>query len=293
MAGTGTDTQIVDRFLTGLVPRSSRINRFDLATLCLEIVASSDGCRGAAEAAIAAGGFTGSERMSLCGHGQRFTTTSQVLWWHDVFVSHVREDAGYHAMLSAHADLLLAHRHADVLAYLLEPDRGPGGGNLESVAAVVAHTDQPDPLVARWGEWIRAGRFDGCCGPGDASAALLTKCLDHGLEARPDLLAPLLDEAIVRWRWQLGHDDAEVRLRGARNLVQVLEAEPAFARRVHAEVLRAVEPSRVPEWAGLQRAFTALLYARDAGGDRARRMFEDAYRDVLLRAGDAWGLASA
>jgi len=92
-----------------------------------------------------------------------------------------------------------------VLEYLKNPDRGPADHNVDSVLEVLQRTDQPTPFAALWADWIQSGRFDGRDRPGDESAYILAACLSDGMKCRPEIIAPLLDVALARWRRQLGN----------------------------------------------------------------------------------------
>jgi hypothetical protein len=286
LVGAGIGPAVLEPFLHDLVPRASPMGLFGLAAVGLQLVARTDACHGVADAAIAAPGFPGGLRWGLCGQATVLQTEPQILWWHDVFVRSVRDDSFYQRILATHGDLVVARRYGVARDYLLEADRGPGGANVDSLLEILLRTDRPEPFVRRWIEWIRGGRFDWRRRPGDEGSFVLVECLDRLRRERPALAEPLIDETLARWRRQLGDGDPQMRHRGVVNLVGLLhqaDRAPSFARRIHAEVIRPADPATVPEWDGLQRVYTAFLYAGDAGGERPWLLFRDAFAAVFER----------
>ncbi len=104
---------------------------------------------------------------------EKLTTSGAIMWWHDRLTTVVRNDGYYHRFLVRHLDLVLAHGPDELAAYLLHPDRGPGGLNMDAFDLVVRRVPDPDPYFRRWHEWIWNGYFDLPRREGSEHAAIL------------------------------------------------------------------------------------------------------------------------
>ena len=201
--------------VTDVVPLASVRGRFGIAELALKLVDGSPEYRQAAEIAIAGANFPGSYVVTLNGLVRK---PQDVLWWHDLFCrpgvflgDRAQDDYFYRELLLAHGPFLLRERRAEVLEYLLVPDRGPGNpastlGNVGAFYKVIALLDGCPPLERRFAGWIRAGRFEERQ-RGDEDPTTLGERLASGLARQPAVYDPLLAEALRRWRYLLTSGD--------------------------------------------------------------------------------------
>lgn len=93
-------------------------------------------------------------------HMRWVTTPSAVLWCHSRLTSRIRSDTYYNSFLNKHVHTVLDGCFDEMTSYLLQPDRGPGGYNVDSFALVLSNTGDTGPFERRWREWIHDGCFD-------------------------------------------------------------------------------------------------------------------------------------
>lgn len=91
---------------------------------------------------------------------QGCSSTASVVRSHSKLTAVPRDDAVYYSFLQKHADVVLEQCYDEMASYLLEPDRGPGGLNVDSFAIVLSRADRIAPFERRWLEWIDDGYFD-------------------------------------------------------------------------------------------------------------------------------------
>jgi hypothetical protein len=105
---------------------------------------------------------------------------SAVLWCHSRLTSTIRHDGVYNYFLKRHIGTILDQRADEMATYLLQPNRGPAGLNVESFELLIEHLEDAGPFQRRWVEWINDGYFDGRGEPGSESATVLYHVLnDH------------------------------------------------------------------------------------------------------------------
>lgn len=69
-------------------------------------------------------------------------------------------DPHYYSFLQRFGSSIAQHDETLIVAYLLHPIRGPGNLLIDAFEVAIEIVKQPNPLVARWIEWISDGFFD-------------------------------------------------------------------------------------------------------------------------------------
>jgi hypothetical protein len=269
---TPPDPRRFRALLDEVLPHCPTSARLVLAELALHLVGRDRGFREAATVLV--GGLHGDPDPAcvrrLCDAGSALRADGDLLWWHGLFRSVIRDDPSYHELvLTRHHGLLLHHDLPNVLDYLLEPDRGPARGNLRSFRYVIDERNGCRPLERRWTEWIRTGEFD-LRWP-ECGAFELGVELKHGLRRRPAVFEPLLVEALGRWRALLRSPDAGHRAQAVHDILTLAQHEILLDGRVLREVVPAADHELLPEITEVTAVCTEVEYAA-LYGNRPRQL---------------------
>lgn len=263
-----------------VVIRCPSRTRFALAEMAVRLVGRDRAFCEAATALVKDARFESADLQALCAAGADLVD-GDLLWWHGLFRTEIRDDGCYpEQLLKPHDKLLLHNDRPAVLDYLLEPDRGPRGGNLRSFRYVLDELGGCPPLERRWVRWIRAGEFD--LGWPDRGAFELGVELKHGVLRRPDVYRPLLEEALGRWRGLLTSTDARHRRQGVHDVLTLAKHEILLDGRILREVLPAVERTLLPEITEITSVCTEVEYA-SLYGNRPRQLGATGKAEALLR----------
>jgi hypothetical protein len=101
------------------------------------------------------------------------TSPDAMPWCHWAMTSLIKIDSVYHTFLDRHTDVVVDQLHDEMSAYLLEPNRGPRGYNVDCFELAVKNSANPAPFQARWIEWIDDGYFDNAGMEGSEGARIL------------------------------------------------------------------------------------------------------------------------
>jgi predicted MPP superfamily phosphohydrolase len=208
--------------------------------------------------------LTDAQRNNLLGDVARgrYDSPELVARVHTVLVSALRanrNDVVYHQFLKLNAAIVVERCEQEMASYLLVPDAGPAGCNVDSFLLVITHSAHPGPFLARWWEWIRDGHFDGGPAEEDESGDTLYEVLDEAERSGVEAIDPVVEKNFDRVRALLNGRQADDVRRGLYHLVSMLDARYRGIARVVETILPRVH---VREWPDEERPRFAAAYRR-------------------------------
>ncbi len=282
LVDANVDPSVLEAFFS-LVAREARPEtRFGLGLSLLPFVARHQiGCEAAAFV-LARGAMADYERGFVGMRLARLAGPSLVPWCHWLLVTVVRNDTAYQTFLSVHGPSVVRDHLDAMTEYLLVPDRGPAGYNIDAFACVLGSVPDPRPFLLRWFDWINDGRFDRASGPGSEHVGLVYAILDsYAGEAWVPLVAEAIETQIhVRL---LASDPAKIR-EGLHQLAVMCNREyGGIGRVLHRTVpaVRRLPPAEARVWPALV-ALLEATWAYVTTGSAAWSAEASARRDRLL-----------
>ena len=231
---------------------------------------------------LGAGRLTDDQLRSVAQYMVAVDSLTAVLWCHSRLTSVIRHDGVYHYFLKRHIDTILDHRADEMASYLLQPNRGPGGLNVDSFELLIYRLEHPGPFRRRWVEWINDGYFDGQPCPGSESATVLYHVLNRhwGQEEFEGIRSAVH----TRVHFLLKSPLMESMRQGLHHLVAMVDARYRGAEQVLADTVSRVNEKPIGWWrlfqlveAGLQ---AVAAYHRDPTDPRLDQAVQDVYMQI-------------
>lgn len=166
----------------------------------------------------------------------RVTSEASVLWCHKKLTEFLKNDARYHQFIDKHIEVLASKDSARLTAYLLFPDRGPAQFNLDSIVTAIESLQNPQPLITRLNDWIRAGRFDGNKAESDECAEVLYRTLNYAIDRSDDRFDAVVSLSHERVR-SLLKSSRDAR-KGLYHLISMIEARYKGANDIYLDTVR-------------------------------------------------------
>jgi hypothetical protein len=182
LLGSGIAPPVLADFYLIMARRVSGMALYGVALCALEIVNKFDVGHSVLDYCLEDGRLEREWRNWIAVKMAGVDSESAVTWCHKVFTTNLRYDAHYNTFLQQHVATVALKDSQRMIAYLLHPNRGPAGCNVDSFYLAIQHVEDPTSLLVRWKEWIRDGRFDGDDDPRDETAEVLYRILNNALE---------------------------------------------------------------------------------------------------------------
>ena len=228
------------------------------------------------------GRLSSQQRESLGTYMTAVNSKDAVIWCHHQMATRIKSDVYYNSFIHRHAAIVTTACYDEMVAYLLYPNRGPTNYNVDTFYDAIRHVTNGKPLVTRWIDWIRSGRFDGNNGDDDESPVILYKIFNE-IIAEPDPKFDLIVEETLTRVYSLLKSHEDVR-KGLYHLVAMLDAKYAGADYVLNNIFPRVymdrfSPEEVTLFSLLESSFEKLA---ELSKDPENKTLQTAVRDKWL-----------
>lgn len=108
------------------------------------------------------------------------------------------DTAFYHTFLVANIAEVLAECPDKLADYLLDPQFGPEGYNVDCMVVAIQHSPDPEPFIRHWIKWLGDGLFDKPRPPRGATTIMYAALDDHAHDPRFATIADAAHVHVVR-----------------------------------------------------------------------------------------------